>query len=123
MKSFLELYDVAAGTSRLLLQHDGLIEAPNWDPSGASLLVNGGGRLFRVPLDAPDLVPVDTGFATRCNNDHGLSPDGKTMVISNHGERGAEIFLLPAGGGEPRLISPQAPSWWHGWSPAGKRLA
>lgn len=123
MKSFLELYDVAAGTSRLLLQHDGLIEAPNWDPSGASLLVNGGGRLFRVPLDAPDLVPVDTGFATRCNNDHGLSPDGKTMVISNHRERGAEIFLLPAGGGEPRLISPQAPSWWHGWSPDGKRLA
>ncbi|MGV8985566.1 MAG: TolB family protein [Cypionkella sp.] len=123
MKSLLEIYDMAEGTSRLVLQTEGVIEAPNWDPSGTSLLINGGGKLFRVPLKAPELVPVDTGFAVRCNNDHGLSPDGKTIVISNHQERGSEIFLLPAGGGEPRRVSPDAPSWWHGWSPDGKRLA
>ena len=69
------------------------------------------------------MIEVDTGFATRCNNDHGISPDGKTIVISNHRDNGSEIFLLPSGGGDPQLISPEAPSWWHGWSPDGARLA
>ena len=123
MKSFLEIYDLASGQSRRVLTHDGVIEAPNWDPSGATLLANGGGHLFRVPLDKPTLHPVNTGFATRCNNDHGISPDGTTIVISNHRHKGSEIFLLPAQGGEPTLISLDAPSWWHGWSPDGQRLA
>ena len=123
MRSSLEIWDMAAGASRVVLQSDEVIEAPNWHPDGTKLLVNGGGRLFWVPLDAPELVPLDTGFADRCNNDHGISPDGKTIVLSHHRGRGSEMFLLDAGGGEPRLISPDAPSWWHGWSPDGLRHA
>lgn len=123
MRSSLEIYDVASGTSRVVLQYDGVIEAPNWDPSGGNLLINGGGLLYRVALDAPRMEPVDTGFATRCNNDHGISPDGEWIVISNHRDRGSEMFLLPAGGGAPRLVSLDAPSWWHGWSPDGTCLA
>nr|WP_194308477.1 PD40 domain-containing protein [Gemmobacter straminiformis] len=117
------IWTVGTNSARVVLQTDRLIEAPNWDPSGASLLVNGDGRLFRVPLDAPALVPVDTGFAVKCNNDHGISPDGSLIALSHHRESGSEIFLMPAGGGTPRLISPAAPSWWHGWSPDGKTLA
>jgi Tol biopolymer transport system component len=30
---------------------------------------------------------------------------------------------MPAAGGELRKVSPQAPSWWHGWSPDGARLS
>ena len=123
MRSSLEVWDVAADRARVVLQTDTHIEAPNWSPDGSHLLVNGGGRLFRVPLAAPALDPVDTGFATRLNNDHGISPDGRWIVLSHHRDRGAEIFLMPAAGGEPRLISPDAPSWWHGWSPDGQRLA
>lgn len=123
MTSTLMIWTVASGRARPLLQTDRLIEAPNWDPSGKSLLVNGDGRLFRVPLAEPALVPVDTDFATRCNNDHGISPDGSLIVLSHHRENGAEIFLMPATGGTPRLVSPAAPSWWHGWSPDGKTLA
>ena len=123
MKSHLSVWDMAEGRARTILTVDHRIEAPNWDPSGESLLVNGNGRLFRVPLSAPDLIPVDTGFADRCNNDHGISPDGKTIVLSHHRGNGSEIFLMPATGGTPRLISPAAPSWWHGWSPDGKTLA
>ncbi len=114
---------MARGQSRVVLQSDAVIEAPNWDPAGGSLLVNGGGRLYRVPMDAPKLVLVDTGFADRCNNDHGISPDGSMIVLSHHRGQGSEMFLIPAGGGEPRLISPDAPSWWHGWSPDGARHA
>ncbi|MEO6298725.1 MAG: hypothetical protein ABIO62_03720 [Paracoccaceae bacterium] len=122
MRSSVEIYDLASGQSRVVLQTDDLIEAPNWHASGGSLLVNRDGRLFRVALDAPDLVAVDTGFATRCNNDHGFSPDGLSIAFSSHRERGAEIFVIPVGGGAPKVVSPDAPSWFHGWSPDGRRL-
>ena len=121
--SSLEIHEVATGKTRVVLQTEARIEAPNWDPGGGSLLVNGGGRLFRVPLDRPQLVAVDTGFADRCNNDHGISPDGRWVALSHHRGRGSEIFLMPAAGGEPVLVSPEAPSWWHGWSPDGRLLA
>lgn len=123
MRSSLEIWDMAKGVARVVLQSDDVIEAPNWHPDGARLLVNGGGRLFWVPLDAPALLPVETGFADRCNNDHGISPDGTTIVLSHHRGRGSEMFLVDAAGGEPRLVSPDSPSWWHGWSPDGTRHA
>jgi Tol biopolymer transport system component len=124
LRSFLEIYDLDKAASRPVLQVEGRIEAPNWHPDGQSLLVNGGGLIYRVPLAAPALELVDTGPATRCNNDHGISPDGRQMVISSHHEgEGSQIYLLPVAGGDPVKVSPQAPSWWHGWSPDGRTLA
>jgi Tol biopolymer transport system component len=123
MKSILCIWDVARGTEQTLLTLNQHIEAPNWHPDGTSLLVNGGGRLLLVPLDKPRLLPFDTGFATRCNNDHGISPDGRTIALSHHTDRGSEIFVMPATGGTPTPVTQHAPSWWHGWSPDGKTLA
>jgi Tol biopolymer transport system component len=123
VKSHLSIWNIAEGRAQTLLTVDHRIEAPNWFPSGDALLVNGDGRLFRVPLHNPTLEPIDTAFADRCNNDHGISPDGNTIVLSNHRGLGSEMFMIPATGGTPRLINDKAPSWWHGWSPDGKTLA
>ena len=68
MKSFLEIYTLASQTVQLVLQTGGVIEAPNWEPSGKTLLINGDGRLYRVPLDAPEMILVDTGFAQSLNH-------------------------------------------------------
>ena len=121
MRSFLEVHDVRTGKSHLVLATERLIEAPNWHPDGW-LLVNGEGRLWRVPLDRPALHAVDTGGAVRCNNDHGFSPDGGTIYFSSHTERGSEIYAMPTGGGAPKPVTDEAPSWWHGVSPDGKRI-
>ena len=121
MLSSLEIYDLTTGP-RVVLESEARIEAPNWHPSGRHLLVNSDGLLYRVPLDAPELLRLDTGFADRCNNDHGYSPDGTQLVLSNHRGNGAEMFLLPESGGEPRLISPEPPSWFHGWAPDGHSI-
>ena len=60
----------------------------------------------------------------KCNNDHGLSPDGATLVISDQTKDGqSRLYTLPATGGTPREITPNAPSYWHGWSPDGAILA
>jgi dipeptidyl aminopeptidase/acylaminoacyl peptidase len=101
------------------------IEAPNWLRDGQTLIYNGGGRLYRVPAAGGTPEPIDTGFATRCNNDHGVSPDGKTLAISDgsQGDRKSRIYTLPSTGGTPKLVTPNGPSYWHGWSPDGKTLA
>jgi Tol biopolymer transport system component len=123
MTSELCIFDLAKGSARVILTTPRLIEAPNWAPDGAFLIVNGDGHLFRVDLADRDLVPVDTGFAIRLNNDHGISPDGKTLAISNHTVVGQScIYTLPIGGGTPIRVTENTPSWWHGWSPDGRVL-
>jgi TolB protein len=101
------------------------IEAPNWLRDGRTLIYNSEGRIHRIP--ATGVVPevIDTGFANRCNNDHGLSPDGKLLAISDQsrGDHKSLIYTLPVTGGEPKLVTPKGPSYWHGWSPDGRTLA
>lgn len=125
MRSSLEIFELATGLSRIVLQTEALIEAPNWDPGGASLLVNGGGRLFRAPLDGPaELEPVETGIADACNNDHGIAPDGTRIALSHDdAAEGSTIFLVPSAGGAPVRVTRRTPSYWHGWSPDGATLA
>lgn len=125
MRSSLEIHDLQAGENRVVLQTDRLIEAPNWSPDGSFLVVNGDGRLYRVDLGGEArLAGIDTGFARHCNNDHGISPDGGMLVISDGTVTGEScIYTLPVAGGTPRRITEQAPSYWHGWSPSGDVLA
>ncbi|SEW08810.1 WD40-like Beta Propeller Repeat [Cognatiyoonia koreensis] len=124
MQSTVVIHSVVDGTEDVLFETDALIEAPNWSRCGTFLVVNGGGRLYRLPLDAPSLSPIDTGSCTSCNNDHGISPDGTQLVISDGSAgKGSCIYTLPIGGGTPVRITQQTPSYWHGWSPDGKTLA
>lgn len=123
MISELCLFDLDAGRADVLLRHDGHIEAPNWHPDGY-LIVNGGGRLCRVSLTDPKLDPIDTGFAVNCNNDHGVSPDGTQLVISDKTRtEGSCIYTLPIIGGASKRVTAKVPSYWHGWSPDGATLA
>lgn len=124
MPSTLAIFDIADRTTHTVLVTDDHIEAPNWTRDGKALIVNGSGRLFAVPLDRPTLQPIDTGFATRINNDHGVSPDGTQLVISDATEHGQScIYTLPVGGGVPQRVTANLPSYWHGWSPDGATLA
>ena len=125
MRSSVEIFDLNARQARVVLQSDDLIEAPNWSPDGRYLMVNSDGLVYRIPLDgAPKLELVDTGFATRCNNDHGISPDGSLIAVSDKCAFGkSAIYTLPASGGTPVLVTRNMPSYWHGWSPDGARFA
>ena len=125
MASELAIFDLNSGTAETVLQTNRLIEAPNWTPDGKALIVNGDGRLYRVSLEGPaQLAEIDTGFAKKLNNDHGISPDGRHLVISDGTENGQScIYILPAGGGTPRKVTRNTPSYWHGWSPDGSTLA
>ena len=125
MRSELAIFDLKTGTVQSVLQTERLIEAPNWTPDGKALIVNGDGRLYRVSLEGLAwLDHIDTGFAVKINNDHGISPDGRHLVISDQTETGQScIYILPAAGGTPRRVTQNTPSYWHGWSPDGATLA
>lgn len=124
LESTLERIDIASTDRRVVHHLRGHFEAPNWSRDGQHLLYNQGGRLLRIPATGGQPEPVDTGFAVRINNDHGYSPDGKLLAISDQTRPGgSRIYVLPSGGGEPRLVTPEAPSYWHGWSPDGQTLA
>lgn len=124
MRSSLEVYDIASGRCRVVCRSDDLIEAPNWHPGGRRLLINCDGRLAWVDLATGRRQGVETGPAVACNNDHGLSPDGGTIALSDKAQTGAScIFTVPVAGGVPRRVTSAVPSYWHGWSPDGARLA
>ena len=123
--STLEAVDVSTGERSVLKEFDHLIEAPNWLPDGDRILYNAGGSLWIFRLSTGESQKLDTGFAACCNNDHVLSPDGRSVGLS-HGtaEDGwSRVYTVPLSGGVPRLITPIAPSYLHGWSPDGKELA
>lgn len=124
-RSSVEIYAMKSRSTRVVWQTDKIVEAPNWTRDGAALIINGEGRLFRLALShgaAPAMI--DTGFAGKCNNDHGLSPDGRSLAISDSTLLGhSAIYILNTEGGTPRPVTKNNPSYWHGWAPDGKTLA
>ena len=100
------------------------MQSPHFSPDDSELFFNRDGRIYRMRLTGSDSpVVVDTGFATHCNNDHGLSPDGTQLVIGDTTETGKPLmYLVPAAGGTPKRIEVAAPAYWHGWSPDGRTL-
>ena len=124
VESTLEIIAIASKDRRVVYHTGDRIEAPNWTPDSKSLIFNRNGRLYRIPVAGGEPVSIDTGSAVRCNNDHGISPDGTELAISDQTmDRRSRIYILPISGGEPRLVTSLAPSYWHGWSPDGKTLA
>lgn len=124
MRSELAIYDLASSVVTSVLETDQLIEAPNWTLDGKALINNGDGHIYRVDLATREQKIIDTGFADACNNDHGISPDGSTLVISNGAALGESImYTLHLNGGTPLRVTENSPSYWHGWSPDGAKLA
>ena len=123
--STLEIITVASMDRRVVYVAPERFEAPNWMPDGKNLLFNRNGRIEKIPATGGAPQVIDTGFATRCNNDHGISPDGTQLVISDSSQEDHEsrVYIVPIGGGTPRRITQKSPSYWHGWSPDGKTLA
>jgi len=120
--SNLEILDVATGNATIVHQYKGSFQAPNWTHDGKALIYAQEGHLYRFDLANRSADVINTGFATRNNNDHVLSFDGRMLGISNHAveDSGASIvYTVPVTGGTPKRITAKGPSYFHGWSPDG----
>jgi TolB protein len=112
--------------AKLVLTTPQRIEAPNWTPDGKWLVYNSAGGLLKIAADGSgEPQPIPTGSVRTVNNDHLLSPDGKTIYLSASGH----LYAVPFAGGEPRRISNEPPPdrkyrcFLHGISPDGRTLA
>jgi Tol biopolymer transport system component len=117
-------HDVDSGDRTLVHESaEVLYEAPNWSLDGASLLLNGDGHLFRLPVDgssAPERL--DLGDLPELNNDHVLDPDGEHVVVSG---MDGHIHRASLTGGETRRVTNDDGRlhFLHGVSPDGATLA
>jgi len=114
-----------AGDRRVQYVAEAHFEAPNWAPDGKAFLFNQDGLIRRLQLGAAEPTVIPTSPQNKCNNDHGFSPDGKMLAISAMSDpvMKSQVYVVPAAGGTPRLVTKNGPSYWHGWSPDGKTLA
>ena len=126
--SYLEIYDLETRTHRVIKEFPYVIEAPNWTPDGQWLVINIGGKLYKLSPDGKsDLIQIPTGDITQCNNDHVVTADGKWIGLSSNDPANRQynsyVYVVPFEGGQPRRITPEGPSYLHGISPDGKTAA
>jgi len=125
LHSTLETVSIASTDRRVVYTAPSHFEAPNWSHDGTYFLFNSEGHILRLPVVGGTPATLDTGTATHCNNDHGISPDAQWLAISDSSQpdQQSRVHVVSIDGGTPRLVTPNAPSYWHGWSPDGQTLA
>ncbi len=107
----------------------GQMEAPNWSRDGKTLIFNRAGKLWSVPASEgegslAEATQIDIGNATDCTGSHGLSPDGKwlAMTCTTPDHPGRRVYVVPATGGTPRMVTANPDSYFHSGSPDGKTI-
>ncbi|HZQ19551.1 MAG TPA: hypothetical protein VFA90_12575 [Terriglobales bacterium] len=131
--STLETVAVSSGDRQVVYVAQGRFEAPNWMRDGSYFFFNRNGHLEKLPVAGGTPTVIDTGFANHLNNDHGISPDGTQLAISDNSQETKSsngtvghdslVYVVPITGGAPRRLTQTGPSYWHGWSPDGRTLA
>lgn len=121
------VHEVISGENSLIFETtDTLFEAPNWAPQGDALLLNGNGKLWRLPLGNPLPQEIEIQGVPPLNNDHVLDPDGLHIFVSANDDW--QIYRAPLAGGEATRISGnEGPEnllhFLHGVSPDGQQLS
>jgi len=121
------IYDVASGSNSMVFEvTNRLLEAPNWTLQGDALILNGDGKLWRLPIAEPRLEPITISDVPNLNNDHVLDPDGDHIFVSAYDDW--QLYRAPLAGGKAvRVSGSEGPQgllhFLHGVSPDGKELA
>jgi Tol biopolymer transport system component len=128
LRSRLFIYDLQNGSSHLVYTADSIWEAPNWSPDGKYLIANSGGAIYKLILKQdgtaePAKLAIPPDY--QCNNDKAISPDGRKIAFSATvpPHKGSQVFLGDVDGNNAKLMTPDSPSYFHGWSPDSRTLA
>jgi dipeptidyl aminopeptidase/acylaminoacyl peptidase len=133
----LTLVDVASGRSRQISPPDLYVYEYDWAPDSqrfVAVAAHGSGdnnwyiaEVYTIPVAGGEarriLIPNMQIAVPR------WSPDGRTIafiggLMSDEQVIGGDIFTIPAGGGEPRNVTPRMTlsASWLAWSPAGDEI-
>lgn len=123
-RSLLITFDIRSGEKEVVFETEHLIEAPNWTPDGTSLIFNAGGELWEIGVTGSGLKIIDTKPLADLNNDHVMSPDGRSIYVSSND---GHLYKVGRDGGRPVRVSNVHADpfryFLHGVSPDEKELA
>lgn len=116
--------DLGSRRGSMVYTMQGRFEAPNWSRDGETLVFDQDGKIMIVAATGGTPRALDIGEASHCNGSHGFSPDGKWLAIScgMPGKPESRVYIVPADGGTPRIVTEWANSYWHSWSPDGNTI-
>ncbi len=117
-RSRITIVDLDGSDPKVVLDSPHRYAAPEWTPDGKELIVNGGGKLWRVPVAGGTPRAIATGPITGIDVNHAISPDGKTLAFT-----AGALWKVPIDGGRPVRVREEMSDWVHGWSPDGRKLA
>jgi Tol biopolymer transport system component len=128
--SRLVVIDMATGERRTVHESaDAVFEAPNWTVSpqwgdDEWLVFNQDGLIYRIPVAGGEVELVPTGDIDSSNNDHVVSPDGRTLYVSAEDKH---IHAVSLADGTTRRVTHEHGRpfnhYLHGISPDGRTLS
>jgi Tol biopolymer transport system component len=129
--------DAASGKVRQVSPADLYIHEYGWSPDGKTFVATAApgpgddnwyiAQLYTIGIESGKTTSILKTSMQIANP--AWSPDGKKVafiggLMSDEGATGGDIFTLPAGGGEPRDVTPdrKASPKWMQWLPSGQIL-
>jgi TolB protein len=123
LESTLETISIESKDRKAVYIAPKYIEGAFWSGEGDHLFFSDGGLLYKLPRTGGTPGVEETGGLKTLGSSNGFSHDGKLLAVSNYvGEHQSLIYIVPAGGGGPRLLVSSPSSWWHSWSPDGTSI-
>ena len=122
LESTLETISIESKDRKAIYTTGNYIEGAFWSADGNHIFFSSKGQLNKLPRVGGNPQLFDTGLKN-LGSSNGYSPDKKQLALSNYiGEHQSKIYLIPAESGEPKLLTQNASSWWHSWSPDGSTI-
>ncbi len=124
--------DLATGRDRLISDRDGLNATPSYSPDGTTIAfatsVAGNTEIATINRERGGNLEQHTSGRRFDSLSPSYSPDGRRFVFESNRLGEPHIYVMPVGGGDPRLISEYAfgargYNTSPDWAPVGERIA
>ena len=121
-ESTLETISIESKDRKAIYTTENFIEGAFFSADGAQIFFSDKGQLYTIPKGGGNPQLFNTGLKN-LGSSNGYSPDKIQLAVSNYiGEHQSKIYLVPAIGGEPKLLTQNSSSWFHNWSPDGSTI-